>query len=306
MGNAAYQQVRPSFANGWARSAAESEHPELWQGPGYRLVHLTDTRLGPTGNTLVDLVSRLEGTFTTEATDLPLWGEHEPGQVLTYSQGGSSGSGATVRFPVGDPTLGAATLGGPISVLAFARPTSVAAGTIQILSFANSGGNQNFTLEINRTAARLSTVWSNVVIATGGTNIVNNTWNWFGLTRTGVTGTRGVKLFLNGELDHSGTTLASGNATTASALLSIGGIPNVYPDYIQHWSGQIAVTAVYEGDIPDELHYQWSAGANPLVRRRRVYRAAPAGGGGGRTTRNTRAWPLGMEIGMNWVSGAQV
>jgi hypothetical protein len=24
------------------------------------------------------------------------------------------------------------------------------------------------------------------------------------------------------------------------------------------------------------------------------------GGGGGRTTRNTRAWPLGMEVGMNW------
>lgn len=27
---------------------------------------------------------------------------------------------------------------------------------------------------------------------------------------------------------------------------------------------------------------------------------ADAGGGGGRTTKNTRAWPLGVEVGMNW------
>jgi hypothetical protein len=40
---------------------------------------------------------------------------------------------------------------------------------------------------------------------------------------------------------------------------------------------------------------------------RRVYGFAEAAAPpGGRTTKNTRAWPLGMEIGMNWVSGAQV
>lgn len=35
-----------------------------------------------------------------------------------------------------------------------------------------------------------------------------------------------------------------------------------------------------------------------------IYNAA--GGGGGRTTKNTRAFPLGMEIGMNWVNSADV
>lgn len=34
--------------------------------------------------------------------------------------------------------------------------------------------------------------------------------------------------------------------------------------------------------------------------RRRLGIDVVAGGGGGRTTKNTRAWPLGMEIGMNW------
>jgi hypothetical protein len=33
---------------------------------------------------------------------------------------------------------------------------------------------------------------------------------------------------------------------------------------------------------------------------RRSPAKAPAAGGGGRTTRNTRAWPLGVEVGMNW------
>jgi hypothetical protein len=52
--------VRPSYHQGYARHAGESEAPELWRG----LIGNLPTEFGPTGTTVHDLALRANGTIT--------------------------------------------------------------------------------------------------------------------------------------------------------------------------------------------------------------------------------------------------
>jgi len=76
--------IRPSYAQGFARNAAESAYPELWRG----LVGLWPTSLGPTGLTLYDRslgVPNNGGLTNMEAGDWVLSGASRPaGYVLDY------------------------------------------------------------------------------------------------------------------------------------------------------------------------------------------------------------------------------
>jgi len=82
--------VRPSYQQGYARSAVESAHPEFWKG----LVGAWVPALGPTGLTLRD-VSAYEnhGTLTNmdPATDWNITGKSRlPGYGLNFAEGSSN------------------------------------------------------------------------------------------------------------------------------------------------------------------------------------------------------------------------
>ncbi len=71
---------RPTYAQGFARSAAESANPNLWKG----LVGLWAPYLGPTGLTLFDWGGRKNnGTLTNG----PTWAASRFGWVLNYTAG---------------------------------------------------------------------------------------------------------------------------------------------------------------------------------------------------------------------------
>ena len=99
--------VRPSFAVGYARSAAESDNPGLWDG----LVAAYCPALGPTGSVLRDLVGQQDGTLQNmEAAD---WQVHDS-MGYTLSLGGTD---EFVQLP------GSFTPSEPRTIMAWARTT---------------------------------------------------------------------------------------------------------------------------------------------------------------------------------------
>ncbi len=91
---------RPSFASGFARSAAQAKNPGLWKG----LVGLWDASLGATGNTLHDVSGRHHpGTLVNS----PTWVSSPDGGALDFdgiSDEVEIGSGLN-DIPLGDFTL---------------------------------------------------------------------------------------------------------------------------------------------------------------------------------------------------------
>ena len=76
-------QHRPSYKQGYARSAAEAANPGLWKG----LVFAGMTSLGPTGLTLRDISGRKNhGTLTNN----PTWVKTNKGWALDFDGNGAS------------------------------------------------------------------------------------------------------------------------------------------------------------------------------------------------------------------------
>lgn len=147
-----------------------------------------------------------------------------------------------------------------------------------------------------------------VVTATGTCDIFGaHSQSWTGVdTASPIRGTPNTASESGGNVNASVT---EAEAQSGDVLLT----------HIVYWSGTLTVAgsggtsrdereAIAGGnygsgsssvDASVSTTAQWTCGANGFWGMGAL--ALKAGGGGGRTTKNTRAFPLGMAIGMNWV-----
>src|SRR3989344_2805924 len=128
---------------------------------------------------------------------------------------GKVGSGALQFDGVDDyiliPAGSSLDQNGEMSVAAWVRPTTVAAGSMGIVVNVDPAafGSSDYNLEINRTAGRFSTVWANTIIATDTTPLSANQWVHGVMVRSGSSGDWTVKFYVNGVLSSTDT----GNTT---------------------------------------------------------------------------------------------
>lgn len=147
--------------------------------------------------------------------------------------------------------------------------------------------------------------------ASGSTTV---TANWTNATygvigADSVTGCDQTTPMTNGTtaFTNSGTSLAipvtsaSGDLTMTCVSLESGSAPTA-TDRTERWRLSNAFNCGCGGDTgPGTASptHTWTFASTATVGSGANFLAAAAGGGG-RTTKNTRAWPLGTEIGMHW------
>lgn len=121
-----------------------------------------------------------------------------------------------------------------------------------------------------------------------GPRIVNSTWYWVSIQLDTVVGIAWMSIWTwSGtawvQLGYTvGMPATSGTAIDTYQVFTTGG-------------GYVQLAANSFSDY-DNVMLDWTNHANPLL-------PGQVSAGGGRTTKNTRACPLGMEIGMNWQGG---
>lgn len=110
-----------------------------------------------------------------------------------------------------------------------------------------NGGQQNYGLEYDRTNARLSIIWGDVIHLTGATNLIAGQWHHVAVTRSGSSGSWTGKLYLNGVEDASGSIATNPNGGGgATTLIGAGGNTDTTPSgRIQYHNGLIDDVRIY-------------------------------------------------------------
>lgn len=111
------------------------------------------------------------------------------------------------------------------------------------------GNTSDYLFVVNRTAGKLSILWDNSVILTSNTTITANTWYHATMIRSGSTGNWTVKIYLNGNLDSSTTTVTNPDgASAATAIGRFGALSNLY------FNGSIDDVKIYNyARTPDQI-----------------------------------------------------
>jgi len=150
-------------------------------------------------------------------------------------------------------------MNGEMTISLWIKPDTVAAGVLEIVANNNDAlGQQDYTFELNRTAAKLSSVWGGTVIITGNTSLSTNTWYHAVLVRSGSSGNWTAKLYLNGAEDNSAATAVNPSATNANTAIGRGG----------DFDG-----AYFDGKLDDVRIYNSALSANEVLF---LYRAGAA------------------------------
>jgi len=121
---------------------------------------------------------------------------------------------------------------GELTLAVWIRPTTVSLGAMSIIANSNDAGTQqDYALELNRTAGKISTLWASSTILTGDTNLSANEWYHVAMTRAGSSGDWTIDLYLNGVNDGSTTSATNPNATNATtSIAKFGGEASGYFD----------------------------------------------------------------------------
>jgi hypothetical protein len=179
-----------------------------------------------TGTTWFDLTGSNNGTLTNGPT--------------------FSGTGASSSI-VFDGTNDYVSLGnsldqnGPLTIMSWIYTTTVSSGARAIISNCNAGGNQqDYVLEINRTAAKVGTFWGDVILLVSNQSLVVNQWYYVGFVRSGSTSNWSLNIYINGTRDSSTTTSVNPNATNAGTSIGRAGDVNS-----QYFSGRISNVQMY-------------------------------------------------------------
>lgn len=194
-----------------------------------------------------DLVSKgaNAGTYTNMATaPTSTSGTGRTTRPGGYGEVRCDGTNDSVIMPV-NPGV---QLNGVMTVSVWIYPTTVSAGTAEIIGEGQAGAEAYF-LEINRTAAKISTYWGGVVIMTSAASVPVNTWTHVVLTRGGSVANWTVSFYFNGVLESSAvkTTGPAGGSTgiltvctySSNALYYTGFIDN-----IQIWNRALIASEV--------------------------------------------------------------
>ncbi len=171
---------------------------------------------------------------------------------------------------------------GVVSVFALISPANIDQGEQEIFAGSGGGGSdQDYALEMNRTAGRVSVVWtggefimiSDASLTVGATHLV-------GFTRAGVAGDWTVRLYIDGVEDSNTTTAVNPNG--ADAPVSIGRLGD---SDLFYFEGRLASAWLYDRVLsaPDVLsQYHLSLRGYPgLLNRlcRPLFVAAAVGAG---------------------------
>lgn len=139
---------------------------------------------------------------------------------------------------------GVYALDGNMTAMAWIKLNAVTAGTMQVVEQASRGDQQNFSLEINRQAGKLSAIWGDQQIIFSNANLSAGTWYHVALVRSGSRGNWRVTLYINGASDNSTTTPYNPNATSDRED-TIGSLKNANGDYRQFFDGKIDDVRLY-------------------------------------------------------------
>jgi len=130
---------------------------------------------------------------------------------------------------------------GPLSIMSWIYTTTVSSGARAIISNCNAGGNQqDYVLEINRTAAKVGAFWGDIVLLVSSQSLVANQWYYVGFVRSGSTSNWNLNIYINGTSDSTTNTSVNPNATNAGT--SIGRAGDVLSQY---FSGRISNVQMY-------------------------------------------------------------
>jgi len=198
------QTRQPTWKNGFARSASESTHSELWPTAG----EIWSPGLGPTGTTLHGVIGKKNGTLT--------------GTAPTFAV---SGGRYALSLPGTDEyvTLGATepNLTGEMSISLWFNSAVITEqdNGAGLFSDFDAGSNSQFSFEINRTAKRLTSLANGASVAlTSNTDLVADTWYHVVLTRSGSSGDWTHTIYLDGKDDGSATTANNPHAHQGTSI----------------------------------------------------------------------------------------
>lgn len=136
-------------------------------------------------------------------------------------------------------------ISGAFTVAAWIKPATVALGTLDMVNSSSAGDSQDFTFELNRTAAKLTSFWGNAQCCTSNTALVVNKWQHVALVRGGTAGAWTWQFYLNGIPDGNGTDATNPNGSfsnlcTGGVIFAIGALCNTGTTFIQFFNGSLA------------------------------------------------------------------
>lgn len=223
--------ARPSYKQGFARSAGESAHPELWRG----LVGAWVPSLGITGDTLFDQSAyKNNGTLTNmdSATD---WVVKENGYVLDFDGGGASDDyvdlGTSNNFEFGTESF---------SIVARIITNNTTTDQVILGKDVNGARDWNFSIGIiNDGDLEFQPMDSTANRVTAP--ITANVWHNVAATRSGASNTL---LYIDGVNVHNQVYAQDFDAGTA---VRIG--EREFSGFEETFDGQIALILIYKGRV---------------------------------------------------------
>jgi len=249
----------PSYQQGFARSASESEYPELWRG----LVGAWCPFLGPTGWTLQDVSGwGNHGTLTNmdPATD---WIVTDKGWALDFD-----GVSDAVILHASKAIVSTE----PYTIVALIQPEEIG-NTRPILSLNNSGWGR-FTGVCTRRAWVVDHNEYRFTLTKDFVDLYATSWDftlgdWYHLAGVFAT-TTSRTLYVDGLLDGTDTT---SDSTTPTASTWLGSDKNAYREY----SGTLPLAMLYNRVLASPEIQQLAADPYALFQlRRRVFAVSAA------------------------------
>jgi len=256
--------VKPSFQNGFARSAGESAYPDLWKG----LVGAWIPAIGPTGGKLYDLSPYgNHGTLTNmdPATD---WVVGQKGYALDFD-------GSNDYVAIADPANGSLDVGtGDFTLSIWIRPNVNNARFLSKGGFANLTAGYVLNLKVGNTVElECSNGTTRPISASGGSVTVDGI-AWTHVVAV-VDRNVGYKVYLNGSVSFSGSVDTSSDNFNSSQNLNIGR----RSDGSDYHTGCIGATYIFKRALSaNEVAQLYINPLAPFELRRQIWKAPAATG----------------------------
>ena len=224
----------PSYAGGWAASAAESEYPELWRG----LVAAWIPALGPTGATLRDLSGWHRHTSLTNMEPASDWIPSSKGWTINLD-----GTNENISLPV------AAYPGNRWTVRMMIRSPNAPDGVApkQVIHGLQDADNTPFMFSWSHANAAYRQAWA-YEFATAwnpvkyNTTLVADTWYEMVATHDGAD----LRIYLDGRYEN-GATIGTVAGPLSAFTLGSSATPANY------WDGQIASCMLWHYALPPTM-----------------------------------------------------
>jgi len=210
----------PSFAAGFARSAAESAFPELWDG----LFAAWAPVLGVQGVRLQDVA---RGKRTGSPVNAPTWAMSAIGPVLNFVAASSQYVTLSPLIPLHDD----------FTIEALLKPIFVSDGASKTI-LASTVANQKFQINDNIGGGVTYLIWrvysgGNHPMVVGATNAISGKWQHVAVT---VKRDSDIFLYLNGRQDGNGTDEYSYRSSFGRIGYILSEIYNGQIAYLAYWN----------------------------------------------------------------------